>query len=128
MKDFIITHHGTTCTAYFYNNYLKEGGDPADAADFYYKGKKPTTKEQIIVMLCDTLEAASRTLKDYSSKTVSDLVERIVRSKMEDGQFEDADISIKDLNIVKNVLKSYLQQIYHARITYPKRTGAAERQ
>lgn len=128
VKDFIITHHGTTCTAYFYNKYLKEGGDPADAADFYYKGKKPTTKEQIIVMLCDTLEAASRTLKDYSSKTVSDLVERIVRSKMEDGQFEDADISIKDLNIVKNVLKSYLQQIYHARITYPKRTGAAERQ
>ena len=121
VKDFIVTHHGTTCTAYFYNKYLKEGGDPSDAGDFYYKGVKPTSKEQIIVMLCDTLEAASRTLKDYSSKTVSDLVERIVKSKMDDGQFENADISIKELNIVKNVLKGYLQQIYHARITYPKR-------
>ena len=121
VKDFIVTHHGTTCTAYFYNKYLKEGGDPSDAGDFYYKGVKPTSKEQIIVMLCDTPEAASRTLKDYSSKTVSDLVERIVKSKMDDGQFENADISIKELNIVKNVLKGYLQQIYHARITYPKR-------
>ncbi len=121
VKEFILTHHGTTCTAYFYNKYISEGGDKADADDFYYKGKKPTTKEQIIVMLCDTLEAASRSLKDYSARTMSDLVERIVKSKMADGQFEDADISLKELNIVKNVLKSYLQQVYHARIAYPKR-------
>ena len=121
VKEFILTHHGTTCTAYFYNKYISEGGDKADADDFYYKGKKPTTKEQIIVMLCDTLEAASRSLKDYSARTMSDLVERIVKSKMADGQFEDADISLKELNIVKNVLKSYLQQVYHARIAYPKK-------
>ena len=121
VKEFIITHHGTTCTAYFYNKYINEGGDRNDADDFFYKGRKPTTKEQIIIMLCDTLEAASRSLKDYSAKSMSDLVERIVKSKMNDGQFEDADISLKELNIVKNVLKSYLQQVYHARIVYPKR-------
>ena len=121
VKAFIETHHGTTCTAYFYNKYINEGGDPADADVFFYKGKKPVTKEQIIIMLSDTLEAASRSLKDYSAKSISDLVERIVKSKMDDGQFEDADISLSELNVVKSVLKSYLQQIYHARVTYPKR-------
>ena len=121
VKEFIVTHHGTTCTAYFYNKYINSGGDPANAEDFFYKGKKPYTKEQIIIMLCDTLEAASRSLKDYSAGSISALVENIVKSKMADGQFEDADISLKDLNTVKNVLKSYLQQVYHARIVYPKR-------
>lgn len=121
VKDFIVTHHGTTSTGYFYNRYLNAGGDPSKADVFFYKGRKPSTKEQIIMMLCDTLEAASRTLKDYSAQSISDLVERIVRSKMDDGQFEDADISLKEINIVKNVLKEYLQQVYHARVVYPKR-------
>ena len=121
VKDFIVTHHGTTSTGYFYNRYLNAGGDPSKADVFFYKGRKPSTKEQIIMMLCDTLEAASRTLKDYSAQSISDLVERIVRSKMDDGQFEDADISLKEINVVKNVLKEYLQQVYHARVVYPKR-------
>ena len=121
VKDFIVTHHGTTSTGYFYNRYLNAGGDPSKADVFFYKGRKPSTKEQIIMMLCDTLEAASRTVKDYSAQSISDLVERIVRSKMDDGQFEDADISLKEINVVKNVLKEYLQQVYHARVVYPKR-------
>lgn len=127
VKEFIETHHGTTCTSYFYNKYINEGGDPDDADVFFYKGRKPVTKEQIIIMLCDTLEAASRSLKDYSAKSISDLVERIVRSKMNDGQFEDSDITLKELNTVKTVLKSYLQQIYHARVAYPKRMSGAHR-
>ena len=109
------------------NKYINEGGDPDDADVFFYKGRKPVTKEQIIIMLCDTLEAASRSLKDYSAKSISDLVERIVRSKMNDGQFEDSDITLKELNTVKTVLKSYLQQIYHARVAYPKRMSGAHR-
>ena len=121
IKDFILTHHGTTCTAYFYNKYLNDGGDPADVEDFFYKGKKPTTKEQIVIMLCDTLEAASRSLKDYSPESLAKLVDRIVDSKMNDGQFEDADISLKEINVVSRVLKEYLQQVYHARVAYPKR-------
>lgn len=121
VKAFIYTHHGTTCTAYFYNRYISEGGDPANADDFYYKGRKPATKEQVIIMLCDTLEAASRTLKDYSPQSTSELVERIISAKMADGQFVEADISMKDLDTVKNTLKEYLQQAYHARVVYPKR-------
>ena len=121
IQDFILTHHGTSNTSYFYNKYLNEGGDPNDVSDFFYKGCKPQTKEQIILMICDTLEAASRTLKDNSAATFSVFVENIVASKMKIGQFDQADISIKDLNTVKETLKAYLSQIYHERVVYPQR-------
>ena len=121
IQDFILTHHGTSNTSYFYNKYLNEGGDPNDVSDFFYKGRKPQTKEQIILMICDTLEAASRTLKDNSAATFSVFVENIVASKMKIGQFDQADISIKDLNTVKETLKAYLSQIYHERVVYPQR-------
>ncbi len=121
IQDFILTHHGTSNTSYFYNKYLNEGGDPNNVSDFFYKGRKPQTKEQIILMICDTLEAASRTLKDNSAATFSVFVENIVASKMKIGQFDQADISIKDLNTVKETLKAYLSQIYHERVVYPQR-------
>ena len=121
IQDFILTHHGTSNTSYFYNKYLNEGGDPNDVSDFFYKGRKPQTKEQIILMICDTLEAASRTLKDNSAATFSVFVENIVASKMKIGQFDQAAISIKDLNTVKETLKAYLSQIYHERVVYPQR-------
>ena len=116
-----VIQDGTSNTSYFYNKYLNEGGDPNDVSDFFYKGRKPQTKEQIILMICDTLEAASRTLKDNSAATFSVFVENIVASKMKIGQFDQADISIKDLNTVKETLKAYLSQIYHERVVYPQR-------
>ena len=118
--DFIRTHHGTTRTAFFYNKYLNEGGDPSEAWRFQYPGPMPRTREQVILMLCDSLEAASRTLKDYSSQTLDAFVERIVRGKEEEGQLLEAEISVKDLEKVKEVLKTYLSQMYHERIEYPK--------
>lgn len=121
IREFILTHHGTSNTSYFYNKYLNEGGNPDDVSDFFYPGRKPQTKEQIILMICDTLEAASRTLKDNSAATFSVFVENIVASKMKIGQFDEADISIKDLNTVKETLKAYLSQIYHERVVYPQR-------
>ena len=121
IREFILTHHGTSNTSYFYNKYLNEGGNPDDVSDFFYPGRKPQTKEQIILMICDTLEAASRTLKDNSAATFSVFVENIVASKMKIGQFDQADISIKDLNTVKETLKAYLSQIYHERVVYPQR-------
>jgi uncharacterized domain HDIG len=117
--DFIRTHHGTTCTGYFYTKYIQGGGDPDDVSAFFYNGIKPQTKEQIILMICDTIEAASRTLKDYSPDTFSKFVESLVASKMQAGQFDEADISIKEICTVKEVLKGYLSQIYHERIVYP---------
>lgn len=121
IKDFILTHHGTSSTGYFLNKYLNEGGDPADVSDFKYNGKKPWTKEQTILMLADSLEAASRTLKDNSPEAFSDFVEKIVAGKTAEGQLDDSDISIRDLNTLKAVFKSYLGQMYHERVVYPKR-------
>jgi len=119
VTEFIRTHHGTSNTGYFYSKYLSEGGDPNDVDCFYYKGKKPHTKEQVILMICDSVEAASRTLKDNSQETFSEFVENIVEGKIIIGQLDEADISIKQLNTVKEVLKGYLSQLYHDRVVYP---------
>ena len=119
--DFIRSHHGTTVTGYFYSQYLQAGGDPARIDEFRYQGVKPVTKEQIILMLCDSVEAASRTLKEFTPEAYSEFVERIVAGKMEEGQFEHADISISELGTVKDTLKQYLAQIHHERVVYPER-------
>jgi putative nucleotidyltransferase with HDIG domain len=127
LKDFIRSHHGTTCTAYFMTQYLNAGGDPEDTEAFYYKGLNPVTREQVILMLCDAVEAASRSLKDYSEKSISGLVDRIVDGKADDGQLSDSDISLRELNRIKEVMKAYLQQMYHSRISYPKRENKAKK-
>ena len=119
--DFIRTHHGTTSTGYFLTKYLNDGGDPDDVADFYYKGVEPDTKEQVILMICDAVEAASRSLKSYTAESISELVERIVNGKISEGQLSKAHISLNQLNMVKAEIKTYLQQMYHSRIAYPKR-------
>ena len=121
VTDFIACHHGRSVTLYFYNVYCNNGGDPSNKEAFTYNGKLPRTKEQVVVMMADAVEAASRSLKDYSEESISVLVERILASKLDDSQLAEADISIHDINVVKNSFKRYLQQIYHARIAYPKR-------
>ena len=123
VSDFILTHHGTSFTASFYNQYLNEGGDPNDVDDFYYKGRKPRTKEEVILMICDSVEAASRTLKEYTPASFDKFVEEMVAAKEKAGQFAEAEITIRELNIVKSKLKSYLQQLYHERVEYTKREG-----
>ena len=121
VTDFIASHHGRSRTMYFYNVYCNNGGDPTNTEPFTYNGKLPTTKEQVVVMMADAVEAASRTLKDYSEESISNLVERILASRFDDEQLAEADISLKEINEVKASFKLYLQQIYHARIAYPKR-------
>lgn len=119
--DFIRSHHGTSTVGYFYNQYLNNGGDPARKGDFSYPGKSPKRKEEVILMLCDSIEAASRTLKDYSAESISAFVEGIVKAKVAEDQFGDADITICELNTVKSTIKQYLAQMHHERIVYPKR-------
>ena len=117
--DFITSHHGCSQTGYFYTKYCNEGGDPANIAEFTYKGTLPTTKEQVVVMMADAVEAASRTLKDYSAESISKLVDGILSQRISDSQLIRADISIKEINIVKAIFKKHLGEIYHARIAYP---------
>lgn len=126
VTDFIRSHHGLSRAGYFYTQYCNEGGDPANVAPFTYDGALPKTKEQAILMIADSVEAASRTLKDYSQESISELVDRIVAAKSAEGQFDEADITIAEIGKVKNSLKTSLQQIYHARISYPKRKGQTE--
>ena len=125
IRDFIVTHHGTTATGYFLNTYLNAGGDPEDTAEFYYDGVKPTTREHVILMFCDAVEAASRSLKDYSPESISDLVDRIVDGKIEENQLGDSEMSLKEIAVVKDAMKTYLQQMYHSRVAYPKRRKKA---
>jgi len=121
IKAFIRTHHGTSNTAFFLNQYLNNGGDPEDVADFYYHGQKPTTKEEVILMICDSIEAASRTLKEFTPEACDRFVENIVAGKEKAGQFDDADITLHEMKLIKSMLKTYIQQIYHGRVVYPKR-------
>jgi len=120
--DFISTHHGHSQTMFFYNQFINKGGDPARKKEFTYNGMLPTFKEQVIVMMADAVEAASRTLSDYTEQSVSELVERVVDTRISDEQLADAEISLKDINRVKKVFKQKILQVYHSRISYPAKT------
>jgi membrane-associated HD superfamily phosphohydrolase len=96
-------------------------------ADFYYDGMKPETKEQVILMLSDAVEAASRSLKDYSKESISALVDRIIDGKANDGQLDEAEISLRELTVMREVMKTFVQQVYHSRIEYPKRKVASKK-
>ena len=121
VASFIRSHHGTTLVSYFYSRYLSEGGDPAMEPEFHYPGVRPQSKEEVILMLCDSIEAASRTLDEFTPESCSALVEKIVAGKMAESQFDDADISLSELGIVKESIKSYLAQMHHERVAYPER-------
>lgn len=121
VTDYIRTHHAQTVTAYFYNTYCNNGGDPENREPFTYNGKLPVTKEQVIVLMADAVEASSRSLKDYSAESISSLVDKIIGTRLSDSQLLNADISIKEINIVKTIFKQQLSQMYHARISYPER-------
>ncbi len=125
LKEVISPHPGTSAAGYFLTKYLNDGGDPNDVSEFYYNGHKPNTKEQAVLMICDSVEAASRSLKDYSPESISELVDRIVWTKVDDDQLDDADITFHDTTLIKNVIKAYIQQMYHSRISYPKRKDKA---
>ena len=120
VKEFIRTHHGTSCTRYFYTQYLNAGGSPDHMADFCYDGAKPYTREQTVLMICDSVEAASRTMKEYTPEACAELVNRIVQGKISEGQFTESTIAIKDLATVQDFIAKYLSQMYHGRIEYPK--------
>ncbi len=127
IREFISSHHGTSSTGYFLTQYLNGGGNPNEVSEFYYNGMKPVTKEQVVLMICDAVEAASRSLKDYSHESISALVDRIVAGKSKEGQFDNADISLHELSVMKEEIKTYLQQMYHSRVSYPKRREKARK-
>jgi hypothetical protein len=118
--DFIRTHHGTTLVYYFYKKEEQISGGIVNVADFQYPGPIPFSKETAILMMCDSVEAASKSIKEPSAQAFDNLVEKIVNKQMEDGQFMNADITFKELQTIKKVLKKKLKNIYHLRIEYPE--------
>ncbi|SNR30750.1 HD family phosphohydrolase [Lutibacter flavus] len=118
--DFIRTHHGTTLVYYFYKKEEELSGGDVDIQHFQYPGPIPFSKETAILMMCDSVEAASKSIKEPSAQAFDNLVEKIVNKQMEDGQFMNADITFKELQTIKKVLKKKLKNIYHLRIEYPE--------
>lgn len=118
--DFIRTHHGTSLVYYFYKKEEELNGGEVDASYFQYPGPIPFSKETAILMMCDAVEAASKSVKEPTAQAFDDLVEKIVNKQMEDGQFMNANITFKELQIIKKVLKKKLKNIYHLRIEYPE--------
>ncbi len=118
--DFIKSHHGTTRTEYFYRNYVKEHpGELVNPGDFQYPGPLPKSKEEAVLMMADSLEAASKSLKSPTGKDIDDLVEGIIKGKIEQGQLSESTLTFKDLETCKDTFKSLLRNIYHVRIEYP---------
>ncbi|WP_457616236.1 HD family phosphohydrolase [Lutibacter sp.] len=118
--DFIRTHHGTTLVYYFYKKEIALNGEDVDVSNFQYPGPIPFSKETAILMMCDAVEAASKSIKEPTAQVFDELVEKIVNKQMEDGQFMNADITFKELQTIKKVLKKKLKNIYHLRIEYPE--------
>lgn len=120
IKDFISTHHGTGLTKYFYINYCNEHPDEkVDKEQFQYPGPNPFTREQAILMMADTVEAASRSLKEYTEESISTLTNKLIDSQVADGFFRECPITFRDIALAKSVLIERLKSIYHTRISYP---------
>src|SRR5690625_26244 len=117
--DFIRTHHGDSLVYYFYKQQEKENGS-AKKEDFQYPGPKPFSKETAILMMCDAVEAASKSLKNPTAIKLSDFVEKIIDTQLESGQFVNADITLREIRDIKKVLKLKLNNMYHLRVEYPE--------
>ena len=121
IRDFILTHHGTGMTRYFYiQSCNKLGEENVNKEDFTYPGRNPFTREQAILMMADAVEAASRSLKEYSEESISALVNRIIDSQQAEGYFKECPITFKDISDAKQVFIDSLKTIYHTRIAYPE--------
>lgn len=116
---FIAEHHGTSLVSYFYHQACARSADPIFEEDFRYPGPKPQSRETAILMLCDGIEAASRTLAAPTPESLSELVHKIIRQALEDGQLDECDLSLKDLNNIRESTLRTLCGFYHSRIEYP---------
>lgn len=117
--DFIRTHHGNTRVDYFYQSFLKNSPEKfVDENIFRYPGPIPFSKETGVLMLADSVEAASRSLKNPDAQSINDLVERIINYKLEQDQLDNCDLTLKDLETIKLIFKTMLMSIYHVRIDY----------
>ncbi len=117
--DFVRTHHGTRRTEYFYQMELRENPDGVDESEFKYPGPLPFSKETAVLMMCDAVEAASRSMSEKTEESLNKLVDNIIDGQMKANQFDNTNITFHDITVTKKVLKKKLMSIYHVRIAYP---------
>ena len=117
--DFIKTHHGRSLTYYFYRKALDQNPDTKEE-DFRYPGPIPFSKETAILMMADSVEAATKSLKNPTFEALNEFVDRIIKKQLDDNQFANSDISFKEIEVIKRVFKDKLTNIYHVRIEYPE--------
>lgn len=121
IRDFIAEHHGKGVTKYFYNTAVNESPDgKVDKSLYQYPGPNPRSKETTILMMSDAVEAASRSLKDYSQQSIDTLVDKIIDTQMAEGLYSDSPITFHDVQVIKETFKKRLATIYHSRIEYPE--------
>jgi membrane-associated HD superfamily phosphohydrolase len=121
IKDFIRTHHGKGKTNYFYISWKNEHPNQEPKEEkFTYPGPNPFSKETAVLMMADAVEAASRSLSEYTEETIACLVEKIVDSQIAEGFFKECPITFKEISTIKEVFKEKLKIIYHTRIGYPE--------
>lgn len=125
IQKFIAEHHGTSLVAYFYHQAVSRATEPVFEEDFRYPGPKPSLRETGIVMLCDGIEAAARTLPSPTPEAITELVHKITRQCLEDGQLDECDLSFKDITVIRESLIRSLKGIYHTRIEYPEPSSLA---
>ena len=119
--DFIRTHHGTSITGYFYRSFQNAfPEEQIDESKFHYPGPIPFSKETAVLMMADSVEAASRSLKKYDAESIDNLVEKIITAQIEQNQFMNSDITFKDINTLKKIFKKKLMNVYHVRVEYPR--------
>jgi putative nucleotidyltransferase with HDIG domain len=118
--DFIAQHHGTSLVYYFYLKALEDNKEDVDDKLFRYPGPKPKTKETAIVLLADSVEAASRVLRDPNPNKIAELVRRVVNSKFIDGQLDECPLTLRDLEKITEVFIRILTSMYHVRVAYPQ--------
>jgi membrane-associated HD superfamily phosphohydrolase len=119
--DFISTHHGTTLVQYFYKSALKKY--PADATRmerFRYPGPRPFSRETAVLMMADSVEASSRSLRERDGESLRNMVEQIINHQISEGQFDNAEITFRDIHRIKEIFLKKLLNIYHVRIQYPE--------
>jgi putative nucleotidyltransferase with HDIG domain len=123
IRGFIASHHGKGVARYFYIKYTQEHPDQdPDPKDFSYPGPNPYSKETAVVMMADAVEAASRSLKEYTEESIGELVDKIIDTQVQEGYFQDCPISWQEINRVKETFKEKLRTMYHTRISYPDST------
>ena len=125
IRNFISQHHGRSVARYFYNTAVNNApeGTVVDKSKFTYPGPNPQSRETAILMMADAVEAASRSLPEYTPEAINSLVDRIIDNQETEGLFNESPISFRDIQTVKETFKKRLSTIYHSRVAYPELKG-----